>query len=295
MTAHDCLDVAVQELTSAGFVPDEARRDAAVLARHALGWTITDWAIRARSEAPADLPVLLETLTRRRAAREPVAYITGTREFYGRNFQVTPAVLIPRPETEGLVEVVKEIAGAAGSAGPTGSTGSTGPIVIDVGTGSGCIAITVALECPHARVIAVDSSAAALDVARANASTLGAPRVEFIHGDLLPPSLPIADIVISNPPYVATRDREALAPDVRDHEPAEALFAGEDGLEVVRALVRFAAMRLAIGGAFVMEIGAGQADAIKPLIAMSGLRLEGIRPDLQGIPRVVIARRPRVS
>src|SRR5580765_6197994 len=158
MTVSDCVNDAAGVLVAAGFASDDARRDASVLARHALGWTLTHWATGSRETAPDDLPARLMAFARRRATHEPVAYITGVREFYGRDFAVTPAVLIPRPETEALVE---DVLRALESAQP-------GATVVDVGTGSGCIAITIALERPSARVIATDVSAAALDVARAN-------------------------------------------------------------------------------------------------------------------------------
>lgn len=278
MTTGQSLDEAARVLAEAGFPADEARRDASVLARHALGWTMTEWAARLRDTAPEDLlPRLLE-LARRRATREPVAYITGVREFFGRDFLVTPDVLIPRPETEGLVE--EALSGDAPSA------------VVDVGTGSGCLAVTLALAWPAARVVATDVSAAALAVARRNADRLGAGRVEFVETSLVPAGLAGIDLIVSNPPYIAAGDRLSLPEDVRGFEPATALFAGVDGLDVIRPLVRAAALVLRPGGRLILEIGAGQAAPVSDLVRHAGLELVRLRPDLQGIPRIVVARRP---
>jgi release factor glutamine methyltransferase len=288
VTILDCAAEAARLLTDAGRPADEARRDAGVLARHLLGWTLADWATRGREPAPDTLRDRLLALAVRRAAHEPVAYLTGTREFYGRAFRVTPDVLIPRPESEAIVdEALRLLAGPAEPAGPAG------PVILDIGTGSGCLAITLALECPHARVFATDTSRVALEVARENARALGAGRddlVTFLEASLAPPGLPPVDLIVSNPPYVPEADRASLAPDVRDYEPAAALFAGIDGLDVIRALLPAAARALAPGGRLVMEIGAGQAEPITALVEGAGLCLETIRPDLQDIPRIIIAR-----
>jgi len=217
----------------------------------------------------------------RRMTHEPVAYITGVREFYGREFMVMRSVLIPRPETEGVVEAVR--------LGVLANPGAGQPVVLDIGTGSGCLAITLALEHRDLRVIASDVSPEALSMARENARRLEADRVEFVESALVPPGLPPLDLIVTNPPYVPEGDRESLSPDVRDFEPAQALFAGEDGLDVIRSLLPQARVALKPGGALVMEIGAGQAGIVTTLVAEAGLRLMTIRPDLQGIPRIVVA------
>ncbi len=243
MTVHDCVDRAARLLTDAGFPPDEARRDAAVLARSVLGWTTAQWASRLRDDAPDNLVERLAPLATRRSRHEPVAYITGIREFYGRPFQVTPSVLIPRPETEGIIDEALTALRARDVV--------SNPLIVDVGTGSGCIAITLALEWPGARIIATDISAEALEVAKANAAALGASMVEFARvgsEQFLPPSIASANLIVSNPPYVAESDRASLSRDVRDFEPAAALFAGDDGLDVIRMLVPAAAKHLAAGG-----------------------------------------------
>ncbi len=284
MTVHECVARAAASLVAAGFSPEDARRDAGVLARFALGWSLADWTARARERAPDGFGDEVDTLVARRAKHEPVAYITGVREFYGRRFRVDAATLIPRPETEGLIQAAIEIARASTAPG----------CIVDVGTGSGCIAISLALELPGSHVVATDISGDALDIARGNAMRLGAGHVRFerVHASaFLPPGLPPAQLIVTNPPYVPERDRQLLSRDVRDFEPAAALFAGDDGLDVIRALVPAAARALAAGGSLVMEIGAGQAGIVSDVVTHAGLELDGIRPDLQGIPRVVVAHR----
>jgi release factor glutamine methyltransferase len=288
MTVFQATAAAAEVLTGAGFGPEDARRDASVLARHVLGWTLADWGARSRDTAPAGFREQLAALAHRRATREPVAYITGVRAFYGREFQVSPAVLIPRPETEGVIEAALSI--VAGITNHEEHEEREELTLVDVGTGSGCLAVTLALEIPGSQVMASDISSAALTVARANAERLGA-RVEFVEASLIPAGV-VADVIVSNPPYVPERDRDSLSPDVRDFEPAGALFAGPDGLDVIRQLVPAARHALRPGGWLVMEIGAGQADAVADIARTAGLALDRIAPDLQGIPRVVVARRP---
>ena len=282
MTVHESLARAVGILEDAGFTPEDARSDVAVLARHALGWTMADWAVRLRDGAPPDLAGRLGDMAARRARHEPIAYITGTREFYGRAFHVTPSVLIPRPETEGLIDEALKVR-RAGSR----------PLIIDVGTGSGCIAVTLALEWPGSRLVGTDTSPAALEVAESNARALGAASAEFVHvaaDEFFPARFTGIDLIVSNPPYVSERDRQSLSADVRDFEPHTALFAGSDGLDLIRLLIPRAANALARGGMLLMEIGAGQAGAVPELLATAGLELMEITPDLQGIPRIVVAR-----
>jgi release factor glutamine methyltransferase len=281
VTVIESATAAARVLADAGFPLDESQRDVSVLARHLLGWSLTDWAVRNRDDAPAEFAARLDAAVRRRATHEPVAYITGVREFYGREFHVTPAALIPRPETEALVEVALHAA--------TNARTQSALTLIDVGTGSGCLAVTVKLERPSTRVIATDISAAALDVARRNAARLGAD-VEFVETSLLPPHIQ-ADVIVSNPPYIPEHDRATLPADVREFEPAAALFAGPDGLDVIRELVPAAHAALRPGGRLVMEIGAGQADDVAALLKAAGFEGAYIKADLQGIPRVVVARR----
>ncbi|MFA6957834.1 MAG: peptide chain release factor N(5)-glutamine methyltransferase [Thermoanaerobaculia bacterium] len=212
----------------------------------------------------------------RRVAREPIQYIRGRCEFYNREFLVDDRVLIPRPETELLVEKVVHAAGR-------------GSRVVDVGAGSGCIAITLAAERPDLRVAAVDLSPAALAVASRNARRLGA-RVAFAGSDLLSSCRGVFDVIVSNPPYVAERDRERLQREVAEWEPHSALFAGTDGMSIIERLLGEAAQSLAHGGVVAMEIGWDQGEALRVLAAAGGWQLE-LHPDLAGIPRIAMLRR----
>jgi len=274
-----------------GIDADDARRDAAVLVRHLLGWDAADWLSRQHDRLPDQLVEELMRCVARRRGGEPVAYITGEKEFYGRSFAVTPDVLIPRPETEGLVECALEAIDAAASAGTRGE-----PVnVIDVGTGSGCIAVTLALERPGARVAATDISEAALAVARANAARYDvAGRITFTPGSLTAGFTGV-DIVVSNPPYVALADRRALMRDVRDFEPATALFGGDDGLGVIEALIPDAFRALVPAGLLLMEIGAVQAAVVHRLCEAAGFPGVRFHRDLAGIERVVEAHKPDAS
>ena len=214
-----------------------------------------------------------------------MAYLYGGKEFYGRMFEVTSAVLIPRPETEIIVE-------AALQRFPDDRAELQ---IADIGTGSGCLAITLAKERPAARVLATDISKAGFLVAQQNANRYGVEdRIVFALGDLLAEGSQTTsnrfDLIVSNPPYVPDGDRATLQPEVRDYEPAEALFAGPDGLDVIRRMIPAAAARLKTGGSLIFEIGVGQGAAVCELIsAAPGLRMVGLRNDLQGIPRTVVA------
>lgn len=225
---------------------------------------------------------------KRRAAFEPVAYITGRREFFSLEIEVTPDVLIPRPETELLVERALEIAKECASEAPR---------VADIGTGSGAIAIAMARNDPRLVVEATDISQPALEIARANARRHKVEdRVHLAQASFFNGSSTTLDIVVSNPPYVPERDRPDLPRDVADYEPASALFAGEDGLDAIRQLLALAPERLRPGGAIVFEIGQGQALEVERLLETDG-RYESIRihPDYSDIPRVATARRRQDS
>jgi release factor glutamine methyltransferase len=202
-----------------------------------------------------------------------VAYILGRRGFRHLELAVDPRVLVPRPETELLVEVGLEL--------------SEGARVVDVGTGSGAVALALKQERPDLAVLGTDSSADALAVARANAARLGLD-VELLHGDLLAGAGKV-DAVLSNPPYVAERERASLAPEIAHHEPPGALFAGADGLDVIRRLVPAAASSEA--RVLAIEVGAGQADAVRELMRGAGFAEARARRDLAGIERVVVGTR----
>lgn len=226
-------------------------------------------------------------LVRRRGAGEPVAYLVGSREFFSLPLVVNPSVLIPRPETEALVVRVIDLCREAAAAEP-----AEGLRILDVGTGSGAIAIAVAKHVPTARLVAGDISAEAIDVARGNAERLGvADRIEFVIGDLVPPGGPW-DVVVSNPPYVREDEFDALPPDVRLFEPRSALVSGPSGVEIVERLAAAAAGALVPGGRLLIEIGPAVAAAAEAVLAASGhLVPEPTLKDLAGLPRIVQARR----
>ncbi len=281
MTYTEVVARAAAKLVARGLASVDAEADAAVLARHILNWDLGHWLGHQRDAAAASFATALDATIDRRATHEPVAYITGEREFYGRPFIVSPAVLIPRPETELVIE---EALGTLAERHPDTGT------ICDLGTGSGCLAITLALELPNARVIATDISKLALDVARLNAMALGAgDQVQFREGAFFAGATDTYDLIVSNPPYVSDRDRATLMSDVVDFEPATALFSGDDGLDCIRELLRLAPARLKSAGTLIFEFGFGQADGVRALVAASPLTLVDLKGDLQGIPRVAIA------
>ncbi len=219
----------------------------------------------------------------RRCHGEPAQYITGHQEFYGRDFLVTPAVLIPRPETEHLLEAVLDIA-------DPGRTVEWN--ILDVGTGSGCIAVTLAKELPRSRLMAVDISGSALEIAQANAARLEA-KVEFRRSDLLSAldSERMFEMIVSNPPYVGECEADKVQRQVKDFEPHVAVFGGERGMDIVERLVPQVWDHLKPGGWFLMEIGYSIAEPVHSVMRnWSDFR---VVPDLQGIPRVVVARKPK--
>jgi release factor glutamine methyltransferase len=239
-------------------------------------------------------------LVARRASGVPTQYLTGHQEFWGLDFEVTPAVLVPRPETEHVIEVALERLGVS----PTGnSPRPDAPFLIaDVGTGSGCIAITLAHELPAARIVATDISAAALEVARRNAARHGvASRIDFIECNLLTSLFhqPLAtshqslflDLIASNPPYIGRQEAVTLPREVREHEPEVALFAGETGLEFYAPLIAQSASLLKPGGSLVLELGHNSADHVLHLLDSPHWTNAAITNDLAEIPRVASARR----
>jgi release factor glutamine methyltransferase len=265
----EALDSAVVALTAAGV--DTPRLDAEVLLAHVLGTDrlklLSDRDARVEGGA---VRAFQDAVRRRSVEREPVAYITGVKGFRRLDLHVDPRVLIPRPETETLVEAAIEVVGR-------------GARVVDVGTGSGAVALALKDERPDLDVVATDVSADALEVARANAERLGL-EIELVRGDLVAGAGAV-DAVVSNPPYV--EDGALLAPEIVRHEPALALRAGPDGLDVLRRLVPAAAARGA--GVLAIELGAGQAAAVEALAREAGFKRTERRADLAGIDRVVVA------
>ncbi len=228
-------------------------------------------------------PAALRSTSARRLAHEPSAYITGHREFFGLDFEVTPATLIPRPETELLVEAAIEVAKPRGRI-------RRGPVIADIGTGCGAIAVALALHVPRSDIHAVDISAAALDVARGNAERHGVTdRIYFHRGHLLTPLPEYVDVLVANLPYVTTTDWQRLPPELREHEPRAALDGGPDGLDVIRELLAEAPQFLRPRGCVCVEFGAGQAQAVKDIARphFPGHSLE-IRRDLATLDRVLV-------
>ncbi len=301
-TLHEHVLAARVRLVAAGLADHHATFDAEVLARLALGWDRAEYLARRSDAPPLAFEAAYEPLVARRVRREPVAQIAGYREFWGRDFEVTRDVLTPRPETELIVEEALAMRVAAANGGPSAGqrpasepARSSAPAsrrwrVVDVGTGSGCLAVTLALEMPDVDMLATDISDRALAVARRNAERLGAGRsVSFLCTSLLEGVDPGIDLIVSNPPYVPDRYRSGLSSEVRDYEPAEAVFGGRDGFELIRALLHQSAERLAPAGRLLMEFGAGQDDEVRGIVReYPALVVRAIRDDLQGIPRMAV-------
>ncbi|WP_026442450.1 peptide chain release factor N(5)-glutamine methyltransferase [Pseudacidobacterium ailaaui] len=261
-------------------VSAEPRRDAELLLMEALQCTRAFLLTYPEAVLTSDQAVIYERWLCRRARQEPIQYILGRQDFFGLTFTVTPDVLIPRPETEHLVEALLK------------RLPHDRPLrIADVGTGSGAIAVALAVHLPRAQITALDISRAALAVAQQNAAAHSvADQVRFVVSDLLDAvGGETYDAVVSNPPYVAETDRETLEAQVRDYEPHQALFAGRSGLEIYERLVPQARGRLVPDGWLALEIGYGQQNALLRLL--SGWKQVAFLPDLQGIPRVACAQR----
>lgn len=290
LTAADALREAGRRLRDAD-VTRSPRLDAELLLAKVLGVTRAELFREPGRVLAADEAAEFEALLSRRLVREPVAYILGARAFRTIDLEVTPDVLIPRPETETLVDVALEALAATPIAGPDPEDE---PLALDVGTGSGCVALALVAEDPFVRLVATDVDPGALAVARRNAARLGlARRVEFVLSDLFADvgERPF-DLIVSNPPYIPADEYVALEPNVRDYEPRLALYGGVDGLDVYRRLVPGAALLLRPGGTLALEVGAGQADEVAGIVEASGAyAAPERRSDLSGVPRVVFARR----
>jgi release factor glutamine methyltransferase len=271
-----------QTLAQAG--SEESTLEAELLLAHALGTDRTHLFQRLSDELPHDAERAFDALIRRRLAHEPTPYILGSKEFYGLDFEITPAAIIPRPETETLVELVLAFVREL-------SDSRSRPQVVDVGVGCGAIAVTLAIHLPpSADVVATDVSPQALALARRNAERHGvADRIRFLKGDLLQPLDARVDVIAANLPYVRTGDFDAAPPEIRDHEPRLGLDGGPDGLDLIRRLLRDAPSHLKPGGALFAEIGDTQGEAArKPATdAFSSARIEVMR-DLSGLDRVLV-------
>jgi len=274
------------ELEQAGIV--DAAIHADLLLRQALGWSRAELIARQNDRPPAEATGYFFQLIERRRGRIPTQYLVGQQEFWGLEFRVTPSVLIPRPETELLVEhALKEL------------PRDREILIADIGCGSGCISVALAKELPAARFIAVDLSPSAVAVATDNAVRHEvSPRIMFIVGDLFEPvgqllnELPqdACDAIVANPPYIESDSIEALEPEVRDHEPRSALDGGPDGLDVIRRLIVEAPRFLAPGAPLLFEIGFNQSAQVRRLLDDSPFKSVRMTNDLQSIPRLVIAR-----
>jgi len=325
-TASSTLARATAQLEASPDLRDTAARDAFTLLLHTLGITRAQFYADPNREVTPEQQTAYEAAIARRLKHEPIQYITGEQEFYGLALRVTPAVLIPRPETEHLVEAVltelsnnqKETVIPSEGRFSGRSRGTPAFRILDVGTGSGAIATALARHLPHAQITATDISPAALEIAKENAARHGlSDRIHFLESDLLEklgfvilseasrdsardavegPAVALSnnnvlfDAIVSNPPYVPDSDRPTLHPQVRDHEPAAALFAGADGLAIYRRLIPQARAALVPNGLLALEIGHDQRDAVATLL--SGWNSVRFIDDLQSIPRVALARRP---
>ena len=286
-TITQVIDAGASRLREAAIEHD--RRTAGVLLAHVLGVDRTHLLINSETQVIESHYNSYLRLIERRAAGEPLQYITGHQEFYGLDFIVNSSVLIPRPETEVLIDRVIAIS----------KQFDEEPLLFgDIGTGSGCVAVVVAVRVPRAHVIASDLSQAAIDVARANAERQGvSDRIDFIAGDLFEPfakrSLRGAiNIFVSNPPYVDREESKLIQREVHDWEPHDALFGGAGGLAFHRRLLQEGFEYAKAGGYLVFEIGYGQINSITNMIAESAWTLIDVTRDLQGIPRTVTVRKP---
>ncbi|MWP36815.1 peptide chain release factor N(5)-glutamine methyltransferase [Rhodobacter sphaeroides] len=276
MRAADALRAAVPRLAAAGI--DEAARDARRLLAHAMAIDPARLTLHLPDPLPPEADARFEAALAARVARQPVGQIVGERLFWGRRFRVTRDTLDPRPETEGLIE--------AALAEPFAT-------VLDLGTGTGCIAVTLLAERPAAHGIATDLSPAALAVAAENAAALGvASRLELRLSDWFAAVPERVDLILSNPPYIAADEMAALAPEVRLWEPHLALSPGGDGLDAYRAIARGAPAHLRPGGRLLLEIGAAQGRAVAGLVEAAGLARVSVLPDLDGRDRLLSARLP---
>lgn len=284
MRIDESLKMGIEQLEKAGV--GSPRINAEVLLMHAAGCDRSSLMAHPERELSAAQSAAYEAWLMERAAGKPAQYITGHQEFWGLEFLVNPSVLIPRPETELLVESAIEFA----------KTCPPNLAIADVGTGSGCIAVALAKELPQARIYALDNSLDALNTARRNAARHQLEsRINFLHSDLLKPAageqLPTFDLIVSNPPYVSERDFPYVMIEVRKYEPPSAVFAGESGIEVYERLIPQAVSALRSGGEIILELGYDTRERVRSLLLPTHWTDTDWRKDLAGHIRAVIARR----
>ena len=285
-TIAEAVETAAKHLEGQGIA--EGRKAAQLLMMHLLNIKMAELLSRGNKKLTPDLQAQFSGLVNRRLRHEPLQYITRRAEFWSREFYVDPRALVPRPETEHIVEeVLRDYPGRDGRLK-----------IVDVGAGSGVLTVILALEYPKARIIGTDLAHGALEVAAINVSRLNVSgQVELLHGDLLAPvneklGAGVIDIIVSNPPYISLGEAASLAPEVIRAEPRSALLAGPTGLEVFRRLIPQAAVILAPGGKFYFECGAGQAGAIEKIVnGQESLKHLRTVTDLQGIERIVVGER----
>ena len=263
---------------------DSAELDARILVGCALRLDRAALAGAESRQLGRDEEAVIAALAERRLAHEPVARIVGRKEFWSLPLLVDASTLVPRPETETVVEAALATIDAAGP--------RARPLrIADLGTGSGAILLALLSELPRASGVGTDVSIAALYTARKNARRLGLERARFLACDIAAALCGPFDVIVSNPPYIASHEIAALAPEVRDYDPRSALDGGTDGLDLYRSIAAAAPALLAPGGALIVELGAGQSQAVAALFAAGGLVMLPPRPDLSGIPRVLVAKR----
>ena len=294
MTLREHVTNAAKRLRQAGIKDSEALADAELLARHVLDWDRTTYLLRNHEPSPQTVDGAYETTIKRRSEREPVSLITQQREFWGLDFSVKPGVLIPRPETELIVETAIDL---------FSDRINTKLSIADIGTGSGCLAVALALEFPNSIISALDTSATALEIARNNCVVHSVTdRVRLLENNfetwLSSRSSPLyeLDLIVANLPYIPQGTIKTLSPEVQNYEPHCALNGGPDGLLLIRKLLTLAPTFLSEKGFLLLEIGEAQAPALQEILeSIPTLVLNGFRSDLQGIPRTTIIERSNPS
>ena len=282
LTVADSRRVWATEFRAVGI--DTAELDARVLVSHALGLDHAALAARAGQVLTPQQQSAIAALARRRLGDEPVARITGTKEFWTLRLRVNEATLVPRPETETVVEAALA---ALDKRGPRSRSWR----IADLGTGCGAILLALLSELPNTFGIGTDISAAALAIARDNAKRAGVARAAFLVCDMASALAGPFDLIVSNPPYVATADIDQLPPEVRLFDPQDALDGGSDGLQYYRPLAATATRLLAQNGIMVVELGKDQAEPVAAIFATASLASGGLHPDLSGVPRALVAER----